>query len=275
VTARWLAVRVRPGSQREAAIASLFGLGAVALEELGDALITQLPMEVGRDRILAALCVDAPAAAAEVAEAEVIDWSSRWRESIRAHDLGALTIAPPWLAGGMDPARTVVIEPEMAFGTGEHATTRGVVRLLQSVVRSGSRVADLGTGSAVLAIAAAKLGAARVVAIEIDPDAIPNAESNVARNGVDATVTVIEGDASALLPLVAPVDVITANIISSVLLRLLPGIESALAADGCAIISGILATEREDMVAALDASGWTIAAEDSEDVWWSASIART
>ena len=72
----------------------------------------------------------------------------------------------------------------MAFGTGEHATTRGVMRLMQDVIRAGDIVADLGAGSAVLAIAAAKLGAARVAAIELDPDAIGNAEENVARNGV-------------------------------------------------------------------------------------------
>ena len=82
-----------------------------------------------------------------------------------------LAIVPPWLAAGRDLTCTVVIEPEMAFGTGEHQTTRGVVRLLPSVIHLGDRVADLGAGSAVLAIAAAKLGAAHVTAIELDHDA--------------------------------------------------------------------------------------------------------
>ncbi len=162
----------------------------------------------------------------------------------------------------------------MAFGTGEHATTRGVVRLLQSVIRPGDRVADLGAGSAVLAIAAAMLGASRVAAIEIDPDAIENAERNVERNGVADRVTVIEGDASTLLPLVAPVRVITANIISSVLIELLPVMALSLAEDGRAILSGILFAERSDMVRELGDSGWSIEAEDAEDIWWSATIAR-
>ena len=101
--------------------------------------------------------------------------------------------------------QSIIIEPGMAFGTGEHATTRGVIRLLQSVIRPGDRVADLGSGSAVLAIAAAKLGARYVAAIELDHDAIENAEQNVARNNVADRVSVIEGDAATLLPLVAPV----------------------------------------------------------------------
>ena len=183
-------------------------------------------------------------------------------------------MAPPWLAEDLDPATTIVIEPAMAFGTGEHATTRGVVRLLQHVIRPGMRVADLGAGSAVLAIAAAKLGAGSVAAIEIDPDAIGNAEENVARNAVGDRVRVIEGDAAILLPLVAPVDIILANIISSVLLDLLPSLALALAEDGRAILSGILFTERDDMTRVVEDAGWRIIEEDHEDAWWSATIVR-
>ena len=172
-------------------------------------------------------------------------------------------------------ARTVVIEPEMAFGTGEHETTRGVVRLLPDLIRPGDRVADLGAGSAVLAIAAAKLGAASVAAIEIDHDAIANAEENVSRNGVAERVTVIEGDAAVLLPLVAPLRVVLANILSSVLLELLPSIRDALTADGEAILSGILLDERDTMLAALTRGGWRVVVEDVEGAWWTARVARS
>jgi ribosomal protein L11 methyltransferase len=162
----------------------------------------------------------------------------------------------------------------MAFGTGDHATTRSVVMLLQDVVRGGDRVADLGAGSAVLAIAAAKLGASRIVAIELDNDAIANAEENVRRNGVVERVSVVEGDAASLLPLVAPVRIVTANIISSVLTDLLPTIANALDPDGCAILSGILVSERSMMVERLDAAGWRVAAEIEEGEWWSATVER-
>ena len=162
----------------------------------------------------------------------------------------------------------------MAFGTGEHATTRGVVRLLPTVMRDGDVVADLGAGSAVLAIAAAKLGASRVYAVELDGEAIPDAERNVARNGVADRVHVFEADAGVLLPLLAPVRVVLANIISSVLVQLLPIIADSLTADGGAILSGILQEERAEMLAVLESSGWRVLDEDAEDIWWSVSVAR-
>jgi len=162
----------------------------------------------------------------------------------------------------------------MAFGTGEHATTRGVVRLLQRALRPGDRVADLGAGSAVLAIAAAKLGAGSVAAIELDPEAIENAEQNAARNGVAERVRVIQGDALLLLPLVAPVRLVLANIISSVLVELLPAIGDALPRDGQAILSGILLEERAHMLGVLAAGGWRVEAEDAEDIWWSVLVTR-
>ncbi|MDQ6610930.1 MAG: 50S ribosomal protein L11 methyltransferase, partial [Gemmatimonadota bacterium] len=175
-------------------------------------------------------------------------------------------------ADEFDPAHCIVIDPGMAFGTGDHATTRGVIRLLPSVLRGGDVVADLGAGSAILAIAAAKLGASRVYAIELDADAIPNANENVVRNGVAATVHVFEGDAASLLPLVAPVRVIVANIISSVLIELLPLIAGALTEDGEAILSGILHEERDVMMKSLADNGWVVTSEDAEDIWWSVAI---
>jgi ribosomal protein L11 methyltransferase len=178
-------------------------------------------------------------------------------------------VTPPGLAEGRDPATTIVIEPAMAFGTGEHPTTRGVVRLMQGVIRAGDSVADLGSGSAVLSIAAAKLGAARVYAIEIDPDATGNAEENIARNGVADRVAALEGDAAMFLPLVAPVRVILANIISSVLVDLLPLLAMTIADDGVIILSGILAEERPRMLEALTGAGWRVDAEDAEEQWWS------
>jgi ribosomal protein L11 methyltransferase len=147
------------------------------------------------------------------------------------------------------------------------------MRLMQGVVCPGDVVADLGAGSAALSIAAAKLGARRVTAIEIDPDSIGNAEENVRANGVGERVEVIEGDAATLLPLLAPVRVVLANIISSALISLLPTIRVSLDARGQAILSGILCEEREAMLAALDADGWTVEREDTEDAWWSVQIA--
>ena len=273
----WLALRVRPSSaaRRDDASAALFAAGSQGVLEEGDALVTHFPPDADIEVVRAAVLRVDPEAEIDSSTAPAIDWSERWKDRITAHALGALTIAPPWLADGTDAARTIVIDPGMAFGTGEHATTRGVVRLMQVVIRPGDVVADLGAGSAVLAIAAAKLGAARVAAVELDGDAIGNAEENVERNGVGAQVRVIEGDAELLLPLLAPVRVVLANIISSVLLQLLPVIARSLTADGRAILSGILREERERMLEALAAEGWRVEREDSEDIWWSVLVARS
>jgi ribosomal protein L11 methyltransferase len=198
---------------------------------------------------------------------------SEWRASVSSHQVGNLVIAPPWLAHGLDPRRTVIVDPVMAFGTGEHPTTRGAMRLMQGVIRAGDVVADLGAGSAVLSIAAVKLGAARVAAVELDHDAIENAEDNARASSVSDQVEVIEGDATIILPLLAPVRVIIANILSSVIVPMLPSIKLSLSAGGQSILAGIMTDERGAMMEALAEGGWTIEREDTEDVWWSVQIA--
>ena len=270
----WVTVTVHPGEHPDAVVAALFDAGAQGVQELAGAFVTHVPSAEMAETLAAAARAASADARVETAPLPDVDWTEQWKHGIHVQSLGTLSVAPPWLAGGMDSATTIVIEPGMAFGTGEHATTRGVVRLMQAVMKPGARVADLGAGSAVLAIAAAKLGAGQVAAIELDPDAIGNAEENVARNGVADRVRVIEGDASLLLPLVAPVDVVLANIISSVLIDLLPVLGLALADDGVAILSGMLFSEREMMVRAFADAGWRITAEDQEDAWWSATIVR-
>jgi ribosomal protein L11 methyltransferase len=262
-----------PAAERQAVIAALFDAGSQGVLEDGDVIVTHFPPGTDPARIRAALVAASPGAATEVGETPAADWAEDWKRGLSARRVGGLTIAPPWEAGG-DAETTVVIEPGMGFGTGEHATTRIVTLLMQGVVRVGDRVADLGAGSAVLAIAAAKLGATRVSAIELDPDAIGNAEENVLRNGVAGTVHVIEGDAAVLLPLVAPVRVILANIISSVITALLPAMSAALAPDGRAIVSGILVEERDAMRDVFRDAGWVVRDEMADDAWWGAVVAR-
>jgi ribosomal protein L11 methyltransferase len=267
----WLQVRVRPSGEHAPVLAALFALGSQGVQEDGAYLVTHfVPGSAAQEIRESILRADAQADV-ELSETPDVDWSEAWKTRIGKHALGSLTVAPPWLLDGLDLDSTIVVEPGMGFGTGEHATTRGVVRLMQRVVRPGDTVADLGSGSGVLAIAAAKLGATQVAAIEIDPDAIGNAEENVARNRVEDRVTVIEGDAALLLPLIAPVRIVLANIISTVLLDLLPIIRESLSPGGSAILSGILGEERSAMLDAL-ADGWSVVAEDREDIWWSVLV---
>lgn len=276
--AGWSSLRVEPGDGRgvrEAALAALFAAGSQGVHEDGAALVTHFPPGTALAAVQAAVYAAVPSAVVTVEPLPAVDWGEAWKARIGAHRVGPLTIAPPWLADGLDPAQSVIIEPGMAFGTGEHATTRGVARLLSEALRPGMTVADLGAGSAVLSIAAAKLGAARVYAVEVDPDAIADAEANVRRNGVADRVHVFEADAEAVLPLLAPVDLVVANIISSVLVGALPVMAAALPPGGTAILSGILVEERAGMVATLAAAGWRVVAEDAEDLWWSVAVVRS
>ena len=223
------------------------------------------------------LCLALAEAGATVQRTELgeVDWSTRWITRVGVQRVGRIAVAPPWMSDDIADAEIpILIEPAMAFGTGEHETTRGVLALMQPLVRAGDVVADLGSGSGVLAIAAARLGAVRVFAIEMDPDAIGNAEENVERNGVADRVAVLEGDAATLLPLVAPVPLVLVNIISSVIVELSPLVRDALPTGGKAVISGILVTEREHLLASLAGDGWVPESELREGEWWSSVIAR-
>jgi len=275
----WTAVRILPGQStresRDAIVAALFAQGAQAVVEDGAALVTHFPEGSDLDRVDAAVRAADPGASVTHARVADADWRVAWRDQVTAHRVGALTVAPPWLARSLDPAHTIVIDPGMAFGTGDHASTRGVLRLLPGALRGGAAVADVGSGSAVLAIAAAKLGARRAYAIESDPDAITNAVANVCANGVEDRVHVLEGDALAMLPLVAPVQLVLANIISSVLIELLPVIEVSLAEGGRAILSGLLVSERAAWQSLLAGRHWRILEECHEGDWWTVAIAKS
>lgn len=276
---RWLPVHVRveDGTMRDAVAVALIEAGVEGVQEVVDGLVTYVDERVDLPSLERAVHRVSPSATVGVSGPALdTSWAEQWAPQVGIQRVGELVIAPPWLAseaatGGVQP---IVIEPAMAFGTGEHPTTRGVLRLMQGLIRDGDVVADLGAGSAVLSIAAARLGASRVAAIEMDVDAIGNAEENVVRNGVGDRVKVLHGDAALLLPLVAPVRVLLANILSSVLVQLSSVMRESLAPDGIAIVSGILLAEREDFLRAMVVEGWAVEAEDREGEWWSARLKR-
>lgn len=263
-----LAVTPSDPARRDAVSAALFEGGAEGILEDGAALVSVFSDEsAGRRALGAAKSVD-PDATATLAPYDAGDWMDAWRQGVGPRVVGRFVITPPWRADEPTDREVIVIDPGMGFGTGEHETTRMSLALLQTVVADGDVVADVGCGSAVLAIAAAKLGASRIAAVEIDPLAIANAEENVVRNGVAERVTIIEGDAAVLLPLLAPLRVIVANIIAPVLLELLPVVRGAIVPDGDLIVGGVLATERDGFIASAGNAGWRLVNEQREGDWW-------
>lgn len=273
MTTAWRAVRVEQCADRDAMMSALFAAGSQGVHEDGDALVTHFPPEFDTESVVAMLRETDSSAVVTVSDVPAVDWSE-WRARVDAHRVGRLVVTPPWRAAEFDPATTIVIDPAMAFGTGEHATTRGMLRLMQRVIQPGDSVADLGAGSAVLSIAAARLGATRIAAIEIDDGAEGSALENIRANGVDGAIRYLVGDATVLLALVAPVRVVLANIVSSVLMELLPNMADALTSDGAAMLSGILVEERDLMLRAIARAGLRVEAEDVEGDWLSILVAR-
>lgn len=201
------------------------------------------------------------------------DWDAEWRRGLQPRRVGErIVVAPTWASPELHEGDVLLaIDPEMAFGTGEHGTTRGMLRLLQQLDCRGARVLDVGTGSAILAIAAALLGASEIDAVESDADALINARDNVERHGVAAQVrleqSLVDG---AWLAAHGSFDIILANILSSVIRPLLPAFRAALRPGGALLVSGILEQESRDVLADAAATGFRARIEDREDGWWSA-----
>jgi ribosomal protein L11 methyltransferase len=284
---RWLVVTVGgvEGEWRALAAEALLACGADAVEETGHGVRTYLrPGAVDEpDSTLAEVrrALDANGAGEASLEWEwrpAEDWLAIWRRGLKPRRVGdRLIVAPSWSTpDSVDGVIPVIIDPQMAFGTGEHASTRGVLRLLQRQIRPGDVVLDVGTGSAILAIAAALLGAASAHGVENDADALINARENVTTNGVADRVTLEEVivDTAWLESRAAAFDLILANVLSGVLRPLLPAFRTALRPAGGLILAGILQSEADGMLSAAADAGLEFIAEDREDEWWSALFRR-
>ena len=193
------------------------------------------------------------------------DWSTRWR---RAH-VGQAVGEKLWIATGPDqptPAGRIGLrlEPGTAFGLGSHPTTRLALELLERAVRPGQRVADVGSGSGVLALAALQLGAAHVDACDLDPAAVAATREAGERHGFRDRLRVSLGS---LETLSGPYDLIVVNVVASTLLTLLPRIPPALVADGQLVVSGLLAADRARVLAALPADAGSPVDERSAGDW--------
>ena len=164
------------------------------------------------------------------------DWARRSQENLKAIEAGRLLIAPPWDVPRSGSTPVIIIEPSTGFGTGHHATTRLCLVILQQLELRGSRVLDVGTGSGVLALAAWKLGASDVAAVDNDPDALDNARDNIARNGAGASIDIICDGLDTLR--VQRADVVLANLTGAVLVRYAAELRNLARDGGYFVLSG-------------------------------------
>ena len=215
--------------------------------------------------------------ARRVAEAE---WADAWKDHFHVERIGRrLVIRPSWRDFRPGPDDVVIdLDPGMAFGTGQHETTRGCLVMLERLVAPGMQVIDLGTGSGILAVAAVKLGAAMVLAVDIEPQSVIVAAENAARNGVDSRVRVALGSLGSSWPFEQPpagwADLVVANIHARALVELAPEIVIAARPAAALVLSGVIAERESEVRGAYAAFGWTVIDAIADGEWRTLALRR-
>lgn len=181
------------------------------------------------------------------------DWNEEARRHLTAVRVGGLVVTPPWLAGAAGDGLAVIIDPAQAFGTGHHETTTGCLAALQELDLAGHSVLDVGTGSGVLAIAAALLGAGPVTAIDNDPLAVEATELNAAANGVRIDTRLATPD-----EVDGTFEVVIANLDTATITAVAGDLAARLAPGGTLVASGVSVPRMDEGVAVLEAAGLVV-----------------
>ena len=210
-----------------------------------------------RDRAANGLRAEFSGLSVEAVDVPDEDWAARSQASLRAVQIGRVIVAPPW-----DAPVTIVVQPSMGFGTGHHATTQLCLAALQQLDLRGLTVIDVGTGSGVLAMAASLLGAANVIAIDEDEDAVNAARENLALNP-RAKVTLEVGDLRHAAA--ANADLVLANLTGALLVSAADRLRQLTDSGGRLILSGFVAREERDVLHAF--APLTVEHRDQEEEW--------
>ncbi|MFD0672102.1 50S ribosomal protein L11 methyltransferase [Cohnella sp. GCM10027633] len=210
------------------------------------------------------------------------DWAHAWKKYFKPIAVTErLTIKPTWeeYTPSREGELIIEIDPGMAFGTGTHPTTALCLKALDSAISGGEQVIDVGTGSGILAIGAIKLGADRVLAVDLDPVAVKNAGENVALNKLEAVIETRESDLLGVLnegdigasdranQVKPPVDIVVANILAEIILLFLDDVMNVLKPGGIYICSGIYKNKELDVEAGLLAAGFEIVDKLRQEEW--------
>lgn len=278
---RWLVLTVRTddASARGLLASVLVDLGGRAVEERDGALVTHLPPpedpEAFAEGVRQRLRESAEGARLEWTWQPHEAWEETWKRGLAPRRVtDRVIVAPTWSTPEVGPDEVVIrVDPGVAFGTAEHATTRGALRILERCLGPSDHVVDVGCGTGILAIAAALLGAGRVTALEVDAYACETARENLSHNGVSDRVAVRERRATpGLFAEIGPADGIVANIDEATLTGLLPGFGRALGEAGWLVVSGIEEDCTATFVRRARAEGFEPGDALVEDGWWSGSF---
>ena len=204
----------------------------------------------------------------ETVEMDQEDWAESWKAYFWPEKVGkAVVVKPTWRDYTAAPGEIVIeIDPGMAFGTGTHATTALCIGMLETYVKPGDRLLDVGTGSGILMVTAARLGAETLTGIDNDPVAVEVAETNLRLNSIAPHAwQVSTGDLVSAAE--GPFDLVTANILSEVILTLLDSVGNVIRPGGIFVCSGIIEENRDLVTAKMAACGFDILEVRARDAW--------
>lgn len=203
------------------------------------------------------------------------DWANSWKEYYKPIKIGdKIVIVPAWEKYEQQEGEIIVrMDPGMAFGTGTHETTRLVIKLLEKYIKSDMRVADVGCGSGILAICASKLGAAECKAYDIDPVAVKVANENIKDSGL-TNVTCEVSDLLRQVDKSKPYDVICANIVADIIIRMMPDVGALMNESSVILASGIIVERSQDVISAFDEHGFKIVERIDENGWCALAVMK-
>ncbi|CAL1519944.1 50S ribosomal protein L11 methyltransferase [Chitinophaga sp. MM2321] len=261
-----IAITIQVGpEQTDLLIAQLSAAGFEGFEEQPDLLIAYIPEADFNEVVLKDVL--APYGVAYTQETiQQVNWNALWEsnfEPVQVDDFCGIRAAfhPPF---SPTPTYEIVITPKMAFGTGHHATTSSMIKLMQGLSFTGKSVFDFGTGTGILAILAEMMGAAKLDAIDYDEWAVNNTMENIAANN---THKIRVWQADSLDAVTATYDIVLANINCNVLLHFMADMHRLLQPGGILLLSGILPSDEEQILAAAIPVGFSLQKKIEKDNW--------
>ena len=278
---RWLEIAVPAHAEAVEAVSEIlsrYGHNGIAVE-------LPLALRGGTDHTVKAYLVEDVDAFAKVADArdalghlqafglgpigelavravEDEDWLEAWKATVTPIRIGRFLVRPTWSDATASDAISIALDPGMAFGTGLHPTTQQCLEAVSYLDLEGLRVLDVGTGSGILAIAAAKRGAREVVGVDTDPLAVRAAKENAQANGV-----AIDARLGSAADVPGSFDVVLANLVGPVLVRIAPHLRARLRTSGSLVAAGITTEAERDVLTAFVAEGLGVVDTDERADW--------